>query len=440
MSTRREVMNYIGTAAIGSIVGYYVGAQELLGIQSEEVVRNPEPEETTERSVEDPTEGPTEEPTEEPTENITTSRSGLVSSGFPRFQHNNRNTGYPSDIEGPAGSPTARWTFSVDGNNHTTPAVYNGVAYFGGGGGEENQNKNVYAVNASSGDEIWRFENSSAFQSSAAVGERAVYIADNNGELFALDPDDGSVIWSAGFGQASYTASPVLANDRVYIGDPDTGGVFGFDTQTGEQVWAFSTRGGVTASPALAGGTIYVGTEMGSVYAVDTADGSVIWEFAAAGEVTGAPVIQNGLVFVTTATGAVQAISTENAQEEWRTETDEQIRSSPAIDDSSLYVGDGELFDRPGKLYSLSTDTGEIEWMFDTEGSFGGRRGAIIRSPAVDSERVYFGVDSNKVYAVNKDDGTEVWQFDTGVVLSSPAVLEGVVYIGADNDTVYALE
>jgi outer membrane protein assembly factor BamB len=53
---------------------------------------------------------------------------------------------------------------------------------------------------------------------------------------------------------------------------------------------------------------------------------------------------------------------------------------------------------------------------------------------------VYFGVDSNKVYAVNKDDGTEVWQFDTGVVLSSPAIFEGVVYTGADNDTVYALE
>ena len=36
MSKRREFMNYIGTGAIGGMVGYYVGAQGLLGIQSDE--------------------------------------------------------------------------------------------------------------------------------------------------------------------------------------------------------------------------------------------------------------------------------------------------------------------------------------------------------------------------------------------------------------------
>jgi hypothetical protein len=50
-------MNYIGTGAIGGIVEYYVGAQKLLGVQSEEVVR-PSTEDT-----------PTENT---PTENINT--------------------------------------------------------------------------------------------------------------------------------------------------------------------------------------------------------------------------------------------------------------------------------------------------------------------------------------------------------------------------------
>jgi hypothetical protein len=39
MADRRDFMGYIGTGAIGGIAGYYVGARELLGIQSEEVVR-----------------------------------------------------------------------------------------------------------------------------------------------------------------------------------------------------------------------------------------------------------------------------------------------------------------------------------------------------------------------------------------------------------------
>lgn len=38
MALRREVMNYVGTGAIGGMIGYYVGAQGLLGIQSQKVV------------------------------------------------------------------------------------------------------------------------------------------------------------------------------------------------------------------------------------------------------------------------------------------------------------------------------------------------------------------------------------------------------------------
>lgn len=41
MALRRELMNYLGTGAIGGIIGYYVGAQGLLGIQSKEEVRTP---------------------------------------------------------------------------------------------------------------------------------------------------------------------------------------------------------------------------------------------------------------------------------------------------------------------------------------------------------------------------------------------------------------
>lgn len=35
MSTRREIMGYVGTGAVGAIIGFYAGVQELLGIQSE---------------------------------------------------------------------------------------------------------------------------------------------------------------------------------------------------------------------------------------------------------------------------------------------------------------------------------------------------------------------------------------------------------------------
>lgn len=39
MALRRELMSYVGTGAIGGIVGYYAGVKGLLGLQSEKVVR-----------------------------------------------------------------------------------------------------------------------------------------------------------------------------------------------------------------------------------------------------------------------------------------------------------------------------------------------------------------------------------------------------------------
>lgn len=226
-----------------------------------------------------------------------------------------------------------------------------------------------------------------------------------------------------------------MANGTVYIGDAEVGGVYGFASQTGEQVWSFETQTSVTSSPAVT-----AGTEDGTVFAVSSSDRSANWEFDAAGEVTGAPVVQNRRVYVTTAEGTIHCITTENGTEQWVTETDETIRSSPTIDETSLYVGDGRRFEQPGNLYSIDIDSGAIEWSFDTEGSYGGRQGAIEESPTVGSERVYFDVDANKVYAVNKDDGTEAWQFDTAVVLSSPSIHEGTLYIGNDNNTVLTLE
>lgn len=56
MALRREIISYLGTGAIGGIIGYYTGAQHLLGIQSEEVVTVSDSEEPTAESMEEPPE------------------------------------------------------------------------------------------------------------------------------------------------------------------------------------------------------------------------------------------------------------------------------------------------------------------------------------------------------------------------------------------------
>jgi len=371
---------------------------------------------------------------------VTTTSSGLVTSGFPRFQYDARNSGGGAAITGPTGSVTEQWTFTTDGNNHTTPVIHDGTAYFGGGGGSNNTQSNVYAADIADGSEQWRFEHDTAFNTCGALSDDAYFIADNDGTLFALDPSDGTEIWRVEYGTQSYTAAPVPSDGRVYIGDADASGLYGFDTQTGEQVWSFATANAVGSAPAVGDETVYLGTTGGTVYAVRMSDATTTWEVPVDGEVRGAPTLVDGTVYVTTAGGTVYAFDATDGTELWQAQTDQTINSSAAVSDGTVFVGDGELFSTPGKLYAFDAATGSEQWTFDTEGSYGGREGAILNAPTVAAGYVYFGVDGNKVYAVDASDGSEEWVYgNVGVVLSSPAVYDGVLYTGADDNAIYAL-
>jgi hypothetical protein len=54
---------------------------------------------------------------------------------------------------------------------------------------------------------------------------------------------------------------------------------------------------------------------------------------------------------------------------------------------------------------------------------------------------VYIGSDDDNLYAINANNGNELWRFDTGSqVVSSPIVdLDGTIYVGSDNGNVYAI-
>jgi len=59
----------------------------------------------------------------------------------------------------------------------------------------------------------------------------------------------------------------------VYVGSPD-GNVYALDAATGAEVWRFSTDGGITSSPVVVEGVVYVGDfngSSGAVFALEVA-------------------------------------------------------------------------------------------------------------------------------------------------------------------------
>ncbi len=138
-----------------------------------------------------------------------------------------------------------------------TPLAVDGVLYFSGGYAE------VYAVDALSGKQLWKFDPQTwkrrpdkfTFGANRGVAYEngKVFVAEMDGRLDALDAKTGKLIWSAdsipdGMWNNS-TGAPRTMNGKVIIGNAGAdfgcrGFVTAFDAETGKLLWRFFTAPG----------------------------------------------------------------------------------------------------------------------------------------------------------------------------------------------------
>lgn len=156
------------------------------------------------------------------------------------------------------------WTLDTDTTRglEASPIVVDGVMYMSLTWGV------TIAVDAKSGKELWRFDPEvpgewgrygccDVVNRGVAVWKGRVYVASFDGNLFALDAKDGSVVWKVKTIPGSpytSTGAPRIVNDKVIIGNGGAeygvrGYVTAYDTETGKQVWRFYTVPGDPAKP-----------------------------------------------------------------------------------------------------------------------------------------------------------------------------------------------
>ena len=137
-----------------------------------------------------------------------------------------------------------------------TPIVVDGVMYTSGAWGV------VYAVNAATGEQIWRYDppldpsyNRHAccdvVNRGVQVWEGLVYVGTLDGYLVALNAESGEVVWRTDTitdRNRSYTitSAPQVAKNVVVIGNSGAeygvrGYVTAYELRTGEQAWRFYT-------------------------------------------------------------------------------------------------------------------------------------------------------------------------------------------------------
>jgi len=137
----------------------------------------------------------------------------------------------------------------------------------------------VHAIKAQTGEPVWKYEISKRGLNTGAVvyGNTAILThseenLDSNemGMMVAVDAASKGDIkkeqikWST-YGWQGGFSSPVLDGDRLYQID-NGANIAAFDVQTGKQLWLKNLGTIQKASPVLADGKLYVGTENGKFY------------------------------------------------------------------------------------------------------------------------------------------------------------------------------
>jgi len=197
----------------------------------------------------------------------------------------------------------------------------------------------------------------------------------------------------------------------------------------GTQKWVFSTGGAIHSSPAVADGTVFVGSRDGKLYALDTATGAKRWEFETGSWVESSPAIAGGVVYFGSNDGRLYAIDADNGEKLWEFKTKYPVMSSPAVADGIVYFGAEDYY-----VYALDAMTGEKVWEFNA-------KGPVKSPPTVANGIVYVGSGSDFCYALNALNGRPRLRFKSYYpVFSSPAVSDGTVYFSNANGQLYAVD
>ena len=348
---------------------------------------------------------------------------------WPMVHHDLRHTG--TSISSAPNANTILWTYTTGGAIYSSPAVADGKIFFG------SWDRNVYALDATTGAKIWNYTTGSFISSSPAVAYGKVYIGSQDGKMYALNENTGTLNWSFSTIWGTFIdSSPAVADGVVYFGSEyDDDKVYALNASNGALLWiALSHQGSWHSSPAVADGMVFIGSWRyfnSAVYAVNQATGALIRTYPT-NEWDGisTPTVVNGRIFVGGNSGILYVFDEFSGTSLWNVSLGYQATPAPAVVRGRVFTGSTGT----SALVALDEATGTILWNFTT----GGR---VVSSAAVADGKIFFGSYDGKLYALDETNGALLWSYVTGgSIWSSPAVADGRVYVGSLDGKLYAFE
>jgi outer membrane protein assembly factor BamB len=273
-----------------------------------------------------------------------------------------------------------------------------------------------------------------------------VFTASREGEAFAFDKETGKELWQIDLRSnevdgsffsnkksALIAGGPVTGINKVFLGS-ENGQVFALNADNGDIDWQEKVKGEVISKPGIDAGTLVVNTGAGILKAFNASNGEEQWQIEQ--EVPpltlrgiSSPALSGGGAIIGSADGSMTVYILENGQQGWSVEVGEATGSTELdrvvdIDSSPLIYGDKVYaISSRGHLVALDLRTGRVLWK---------RQYSSYRQLSISGNSLFLTDVQGHIYAIDRLNGLERWsQLSlTNRGVTGPAALKNHVVVG----------
>lgn len=210
-----------------------------------------------------------------------------------------------------------KWSFKTASLVRSSPALAQNTLYFGDLSGK------VYALDATTGQKKWQFatvgdtinnerfgNDFKAILASVSIKDNIAIIGGRDAYLYAINASTGQEIWRYNFNGSWVISSVAIKDSAVVTGTSDGRVVKAFNLYTGKEKWTYSTPTIVWSSPIIVGNKVAAVVNDGFVHILDLQSGAEKSRYRFGDRVFSSPTIANGVIYVGNDDGNISALQT----------------------------------------------------------------------------------------------------------------------------------
>ncbi|CAI8030087.1 Outer membrane protein assembly factor BamB [Geodia barretti] len=294
-------------------------------------------------------------------------------------------------------------------------------------------------------------------RSSPVAADGVVYIGGQS-RMLAIDADTGQQIWEQPVSGPAHGV-PALADGSLFLGTLNKR-VIALDARSGRRLWEYVGDSPFPGTVAVQDGIVYAGSRGGDVHAIDASSGDQLWKVGLKSAAVAPVAVHDGKMFAASSAGILFIRHSGTGDKRARIRTNSALVSPPTVADGRVYLlldgsllaFDSNIRELPGRYASELIWAQLWVWGFPLPSPAehsgllwrlqpGNDVGAFLHTPAVTGEALYLGTGAGEVVALDPENGDILWQLSLGEPIAAPVIAAGnVLLVAQENGAIRAID